>query len=305
MNNNFSFRGSPFINRYRITGALTTKSPLHIGNGMPRPADGAEKKLCGSEEMEQISDVVRDFDDKPYLPGSSLKGAMRMYLLHIFQGFSANIATNNDWHDENWIGEDSDQAAKNKKLQGEGSMLEKLFGTAIHAGKIDFWDAPLAGKAADNADFNGKKGWSDKRQTYFTQSVAIDPMTGAAEAHKLYSFDLVPEGARFSFNITGQNLSDEELGLLYFGLHAFNSEIYPVTLGAMGGRGFGRFKMELADIYCLKNEPDELKNWAKIALEQKHAGFQCIPRLPKNSERKMIEKFKEAFNHALSQNTEA
>ena len=298
MSEKFSFRGSPFINRYRITGKLTTKSPLHIGSGTARAADEDEKKLC-SDELNQISDVVRDFEDKPYLPGSSLKGAIRMYLLHIFQGFNANIADHQNWHDEDWIGTDSDQEAHIKKLRTEGSMLEKLFGTAVHAGKIDFWDAPLTSTLA-GTQFNGKKGWSDKRKTYFTQSVAIDPTTGAAEAHKLYSFDLVPKGMAFSFDITGQNLSDAELGLLLFGLHAFNSEIYPVTLGAMSARGFGRFELEIEKIYHLSNDPDDVKNWANIALAQKHAGFECLQPLNPEDEKEKINAFKSAFKKALS-----
>jgi len=303
MSEKFSFRGSPFINRYRITGSLTTKSPLHIGSGIPRKPEKWEKELIGSDELNQISDVVRDFNNKPYLPGSSLKGVLRMYLLHLFQGFSDEVAAHHDWHDEAWIGTDSDQAANMRKLEDDGSMLEKLFGTAIHAGKIDFWDASLNQKISSDAQCR-KKGWSDERQTYFTQSVAIDPTTGAAEAHKLYSFDLVPEGMAFSFDITGQNLSDAELGLLLFGLYAFNSEIYPITLGAMSARGFGRFAMKLGTVYCLENNSNDLKNWARLAMDMQHVGFNCIPKLDTDAQKEKISAFKRAFEQTLASTRE-
>lgn len=141
------------------------------------------------------------------------------------------------------------------------------------------------------------KGWDDERQSYVIRSVSIDPLTGAAEPNKLYAFDVVPPGAKFEVNITGQNLNVIELGFVLFGLYGFNSEIFPLTIGAMSGRGFGRMKFTVTEMYHLNRQ--KIKRWAEEALEHDHAGYGSLPKLGEDEAKEALHKFKRAFQKVL------
>ncbi len=65
--------------RYRITGNLILKTALHIGGG-GGPARGTD------------SPVLRDGYDRPYIPGSSLKGALRAAVERILANLDGHTA---------------------------------------------------------------------------------------------------------------------------------------------------------------------------------------------------------------------
>jgi CRISPR/Cas system CSM-associated protein Csm3 (group 7 of RAMP superfamily) len=138
-----------------------------------------------------------------------------------------------------------------------------------------------------------KKGWNEDYQSYVVQSVAIDPITGAAEKHKLYSFDVVPQGVVYQVNIVGQNLSDDELGLLLFGMEGFNSKIVPLTIGAMSARGFGRMAFKPEKIHRITK--DDLPAWIESSLMRcDSAGYEALPEITGLADT-MIQSFKKKF----------
>ena len=173
-------------------------------------------------------------------------------------------------------------------------MLERLLGTPFAEGKAEFWDASTQ-NTIDGSQFKFK-GWNTERNTYEVKSVAIDPETGTALPRKLYTFEVAPSGLRYKVNIVGQNIDDEEVGMLMFGLEAFNSEIFPLTIGAMAGRGFGRMKFTLKQIYRLTR--DDLSEWVRQAVSNNHAGYYAL-RDVTNQKDELILKFKTAFLQAL------
>lgn len=300
----FIYKGGDFVNRYRITATLTTLSPLHIGSGTRRPDDRSEesKKKTASpaaddktndkpkDETVDVDEVVRDARGWPYIPGSSLRGVVRHYLLQIFRGYNPKIAKEEDYESDDFRKKEQKEAMQ--YLETKASMLERLFGTPFSESKVEFWDAGLKQEINAPPEF-APKGWNQDWQTYPVRSVAIDPATGAAEAHKLYNFDVVPTGAQFEANIVGQNLTDAELGLLFFGLFGFNSEIYPLTLGAMAGRGFGRLRFKVDRIYRLTSA--EIENWINVALNQEHAGFKLFEHLKPEASEALLRQFKDAL----------
>ncbi|NUM77531.1 hypothetical protein HUU40_24480, partial [candidate division KSB1 bacterium] len=153
--NNFKFKGDAFENRYRIQGLLTATAPLHVGTGEDRPDDLPRKDQPDNEEPPRISEIARDFSGMPYLPGSSLRGVVRHYLLQIFGAFLAGIARDPDFENGSFEIIDQDQQRRRIKfkdldqagqviyLQRYASLLEQLFGTPFSESKIDFWDAAL------------------------------------------------------------------------------------------------------------------------------------------------------------------
>lgn len=292
----YIFKGEGMNNRYRITGKLVTQSPLHIGSGSRRKleengqAEQHENGENNSAETHHVDEIQRDFRNLPFLPGSSLRGVVRHYLLQIFRGFNPKIAAEQDYESSRFRNMEQQQCIA--YTETEASLLEQLFGTPCCESKVEFWDAPLAKRVSAPPEFE-QKGWNENWQSYTIRSVAIDPQTGAAEQNKLYAFDVVPEGAEFALNIVGQNLSDVELGFLFFGLYGFNSEIYPLTLGAMAGRGFGKIQFVLDAIYYLSES--NISEWVKLATTNNHAGYRLFEHLKPLVAEKAVERFKSAF----------
>jgi CRISPR/Cas system CSM-associated protein Csm3 (group 7 of RAMP superfamily) len=138
------------------------------------------------------------------------------------------------------------------------------------------------------------KGWDEKLCSYIVKSVAIDPLTGAAEPNKLYNFEVVPSGAKFGVVLTGQNLEKHELGFVLFGLSGFDSTLFPLTIGAMAGRGFGRMSFEVTEICCLTNTKDDIKKWAELVQVGEKAGYDCLKdfKIEKDKAREFINAFK-------------
>ncbi len=281
------------FNRYRIEGELVAQSPTHVGTGETRPVDRKKKSdSAGEQESTDITMIARDCTGLPYLPGSSLRGVVRNYLLQVFRHLNPVIAYEENYEEKRFRDKTQDQIVD--EMLPVASLLEKVFGTPFWAGKVEFWDAPASNRIS-GARFVDKE-WDDERQCYLVRSVAIDPITGTAESHKLYTFEVAPAGIRYNVNIVGQNLEPEELGFLLFGLSGFNSEIYPLTIGAMSGRGFGQMKFEVKKIYALTQEG--LSDWVKEASTHDHAGYSALKCLEEPLEN-IIQPFRERFLNQL------
>ncbi|NTV47057.1 MAG: hypothetical protein HGB11_11170, partial [Chlorobiales bacterium] len=125
--------------RIRLEGTLTATSPTHIGTGETRPVDREKKSTeeNTTQESTDISMIARDCSNKPYLPGSALRGVVRNYLLQIFRNLQGNIARDEDY--EKILAKAKADEKKQTDLYEEeynkASLLEKVFGTSIWAGK--------------------------------------------------------------------------------------------------------------------------------------------------------------------------
>ena len=253
-------RGDKFVNRYRITGNLTTKSPLHIGSGTSM---SEEADVEG--ETTQVTQIIRDHRGLPVIPGSALKGVMRHWLLQVLGGLDGNWAATHTYSNDD-LDESMDiQTQQIDRVKNEFSLLELLFGTPWHAGKIDVWDCPCITTAIAGVADDDLTRWSSETLTYQETSVAIDPETGTAAEHLLYTAEVVPEGVQFQVNLCGQNLDDLEIGMLLLALQAFNSEIWPLTIGARSGRGYGRMTYQADAVYRL--DASQVENWVQRTIE--------------------------------------
>ncbi len=293
--NKYWFKGDTLENLYRIEATLTSISPLHIGTGQVRK-DEMLKIDETDEDTPEIAEIERDYRCLPYLPGSALRGVVRHYLYSLFSSFDKNIASEPEFDKESKFRE-MNQDDQKEYIQTEASLLEQVFGTPFCESKVEFWDAPSTIQI-DSPKF-AEKGWNHDLQSYVFRSVAIDPLTGAAAANKLYSFDVAPVGQKYKLTIIGRNLSDEEMGFLLLGLEGFNSPIYPLSIGAMIGRGFGRMKFELDGLYRLNK--DNIKQWLSLASEKTDAGYQIMLGLgmKKEDQINLIKKFKTTFIKSL------
>lgn len=286
-------KGDAFLNRYRITGTLTTVAPLHIGTGDERSMafrsdEEKDKVLKKTKKIPMISTIITDCNGKPLIPGSTLRGVLRNWLLTVLEGVGTQWAVERDYADEALL--KLDQAEQIQKAKADFSSLELIFGTPLNAGKVEVWDA--ACRTANLSPNDALLGWDSKRLTYVDTSVAIDPARGTAKDKLLYKADIVPPGVEFDLNLVGQNLSEDELGLVLLALEGFNSAIYPIHVGARGGRGYGRMKFALGAIYRL--DQAGLKTWLKATLgappphDFGPAGYFGLSKLTEDEQRQTI-----------------
>ncbi|MDQ1261072.1 MAG: hypothetical protein QG575_253 [Euryarchaeota archaeon] len=293
-------KGDAFSNRYRITGTLTTVSPLHIGTGDERQMefsseDQKEKIIKKVGKIPNVSTIITDHRGKPLIPGSTLRGVMRNWLLTVMEGIGIQVERNYS----ELLKED--QTKQIQEVQNYFSYLELLFGTPLNAGKVEVWDATCC--TGDLEALNDKLlGWDKRRLTYVDTSVAIDPARGTAKDKLLYKADVVPPGVTFELNLAAQNLSDEELGLVLLALVGFNSQIYPIQVGARGGRGYGRMEFRMGAVYRLEREG--VKKWLKETLQVTDAnsapsGYFGLPKLTEAEQEQKIKAVKDKLTRAL------
>lgn len=224
-----------FKNRWRIEGTLTTASWLHIGSGYTTTRDGIsdEKK----NKKADIAAIATDHAGRPYLPGATLKGNLRAYLLQV---------------------------------ESDKQKIKKLFGAEgpdCCGGALEFWNARVVipSDFDDNVPY-----WDNNRLTGVTASIAIDRQTRTAVHQKLFYAEYVPPGVSFEVVITGQDIKDDEVSLLIAALNGFTEK--RVRLGAGSTDGWGEFEWKLRKIRFI--DSTSVKEWIR---NPSAVGYDMLP----------------------------
>lgn len=196
-----------FEPRWIVRGTLTTAAPLHLGDG------GTTQEISDRQTVE-ASSIARDHNSKPYLPASSLKGALRGWL------------------------------AARSKIPEDKEILFRLFGAesdvdAFGAGCVRLMDACLAA------------GQSSQVQTL--AGVAIDRHSGTAKDNLLFHRQIVPANVSFDVAVVVEGNS-ELVALLLAVLEGFNDPTSPILLGSDTGNGFGAMKWNMTEVLCFDQE---------------------------------------------------
>lgn len=216
------------LNRWRIEGTLTTISPLHIGSGdtVTRPGQITDEK---KKKDVEIAGVAKDCNNKPYLPGATIKGNLRAYV---------------------------EQTKQDKKI------IEKLFGSLNpqdkHScgGALEFWNVKVQDKTPTFSSQHIPY-WEDDSLTGVTASAVIDRQTRTAADKKLFYTEYVPSGITFAVVITGQDLDNMAIALLLYALNGFNTK--KVKLGASEADGWGEFEWKLDTVTYI--DLKHIKDW--------------------------------------------
>ena len=216
--------------RYHITGEIVMDTALHIGGH-------------GSSTITD-SPVIRNGDNQPFIPGSSLKGAFRAAVERIVPNIpplrtcrlsGADDACANRLRDE----------TKDKQLD-EQEMLELLgnilcdvcqvFGSTHLASAALFHDAPMTDV------------WRDLPEvpTQIRDGVGIDRDSERARPGVKFDFEVVPPQTTFEFNLILENPTGEALGLIALGVQEFRSGMVP--LGGLRSRGLGRCHLDVTNV---------------------------------------------------------
>ncbi|HEX9926877.1 MAG TPA: CRISPR-associated RAMP protein Csx7 [Anaerolineae bacterium] len=278
---------STFHSRFRVTGVLNLNTAMRIGAGS---AQGA---------TEQDLAVLKDLTGRPYIPGSSFKGAYRAHLERLLRSFDPNLACisvprtegKGLGQVEGCLSQDDIEAIKKKFEDKTDLDLSQaiLNGTTLTPKddsrvKEDLqltglcWVCRLCGAPW----FASKLMVRDMvvvEETWFKRylirdGVAIDRDTETAAEGLYFNFEAVPVGTKFRFEIIIDNADEAELGLALLGLREFEQGYVP--LGGARSRGLGHVALQLDwdDSSLVKKE--HLKEYlldpgSAIALAQEEA----------------------------------
>jgi CRISPR-associated RAMP protein (TIGR02581 family) len=252
-----------FKNRLELTGTLSTVTALRIGAG--KSTDPTSSDLP----------VMKDALDRPFIPGSSFKGALRSRLESFLRSIDPTLAHDpNDLVSTVWMqrvkalkDQAIDDAQLTQSLVNITDAVSLLFGSPWIASKLQIQDLMVKPEI-----------WFGQYQE--RDGVSIERDTETAADGRKYDFQVVPAGTLFSFKAIVENATDEELGLLTIGLTQFENEMIP--LGGGRSRGLGVVQLELEEMIWIDPETPaqfltylqqlvegELQSYVKTAAEMK------------------------------------
>jgi len=232
-----------FEKRYVFDGKLVLKTGLHIGGG---------QNIFSTSD----SPVIRTPDGKPFIPGSSLKGAFRstveklapiagMWSCALTEGpvmvngeekecigvqGKAQEKFNQERNDNNW-----NEPQLIAQIEPKLCDTCKLFGSPYTASKINFGDLYT------DEDTEGL--------VQIRDGVAIDRDSERAMDGLLYNYEVVAPTLAFKLKITLEDPTELDVQLTCLGLAEFlNGFGY---IGGKRSRGLGQCQIEELNIYSL------------------------------------------------------
>jgi CRISPR-associated RAMP protein (TIGR02581 family) len=266
-------RFQKLLSRVVIHGQLTLLTALHIGATHAQPVSG-----------ETDAAVIKEFGEKPLVPGSSFKGALRATAERIVDSLnSAKVKT--------CYGAISGQGcySVSKKIQEEVKATLKESGATDEQNEMfvfiedeqtrliqeksccncNLFGSPYLGSKVQIKDLQWLGGGNaDPRPLYrIRDGVSIDRDTDTAVAKRKFDFEVVEPGVSFDLEIVVENPTAAELGLLFIALQQFegqageNGQRFPgaVALGGHRSRGLGRVDVQVESVEVVDEVGELLK----------------------------------------------
>jgi CRISPR-associated RAMP protein (TIGR02581 family) len=223
-----------FESRLTIQGYIVSQAALRVGIGRVSEMTGTELP------------VIRDSLDRPYIPGSSFKGALRSYLESMVRGMAPpgvdlrRLACNpvsNSGEEcclsagemRDLLTQHNDDEELAQAVSAALCLVCSTFGSPYLASTVQIRDLPTVAEE-----------WIGQFQV--RDGVAIDRDKGTVAGKQLYDYEVVPAGTRFQLHLVADNLTPWQRGLLWIGIRAL--ERGDVALGGFTGRGLGWVRLE-------------------------------------------------------------
>ncbi|MEN9945804.1 MAG: hypothetical protein RLZZ293_190 [Pseudomonadota bacterium] len=205
----------------KITGKIIIKSGLRIGGS------GNGMRIGGVD-----APIIRNpSNDKPYIPGSSLKGKIRC-LLEQLSGLSKDgnpLSLSQVSHDK--------FATAIVKIFGQSSG-DKEVGQPT---RVSFFDCDF------NPEWLAQTEKDHKSITEEKTEVAINRLSGIAQSSGPRQMERVVAGAEFDFTVTLKIYDNDDkqylLNRLFQGMKLLELD----SLGSSGSRGYGKIKFALSN----------------------------------------------------------
>lgn len=213
------------IKKIHIKGEIELLTGTHIGG------TNSAMGIGGPD-----STVVRNpIDNKPYIPGSSLKGKMRA-MIEIADGTIESVNMG---------------AVKNSASQDSSTKSAKLFGTAKNddkqrPSKLIVRDAKLISK---DEEFSN----TDLPYTESKTEVVIDRITAKATPRQI---ERVPAGAKFDLNFVLNVFNEDDVTCQLNTVFRALKLVEDDYIGGSGSRGYGQVKFHINSVV-----EKEMKNY--------------------------------------------
>lgn len=209
------------MSRVRFTGTLELVTPLRLSSG--RASDLTDAPF------------MRDANEKPYIPGTSLRGAVRAAIEQVVAavGAGAGLRACTLFSEDDCAVKAKETIAKDMAEKEILALVEKdfcdvckLFGSTVYASRIVFEDAcPVDGNAV---------------KSNVRDCVGIDRDTGAARSGVKFDYEVLEKGLSFTFEMEVENLCGNDQKIINILLGLLSSGIY---LGGKRAAGLGKVKL--------------------------------------------------------------
>lgn len=199
---------STLIKKVLVTGEILLKTGLHVGG------TNSSLNIGGPDKF-----VVRNpLTNKPYIPGSSIKGKMRS-LLELMEG---TINTENRSY------------GPTKKTTDKAGNLFGTVGDQQQPSRLIVRDADLLSELEEFKN-------TDLPYTESKTEVSIDRITAKANPR---TFERVPAGARFKLEMVLNVFDTDNADRLFKSLEQSLKLLQDDYLGGHGSRGYGQIEIQ-------------------------------------------------------------
>ncbi len=220
-------------NRYVFEGNLHLQGAMHIGSGR------------SDEEVDSVFACTSD--NRPYIPGSSIRGALRSHTERILLSirkpscllFSDSTFENPVMETKCLTAQKPDELAEIEQDELYENIMAnpdllcdtcKVYGSPHFASRVKIPDAIRAEQTPLNKRFN----------------TGINRETGTVASGVLFSMNVVEKGNAFPFKLIAENMEPLTLGVLAIGLLEMMSGEF--WIGAKAATGLGQCKLELSSV---------------------------------------------------------
>lgn len=213
--------------RYVIQGQVAAQSALRIGAGKSQDISASDQP------------IMRDGQGAPFLPGSSLKGALRAGLERLLRGldhpalracdpFDKDAACSGRLHalTQSRAGQSGAAEVSQAELTEYLCAVCALFGCSYLAGRLFARDLPLVQPV----------------RVEVRDGVGINRDLRTAQDKVKYDHEALPPGTRFKLELRVENPSAVHLALTLKALELLNEG--EILLGGLTSRGLGRVTLD-------------------------------------------------------------
>ncbi len=218
-----------FASRFIIQARLEAVTALRVGAGGEEAAQPSASDLP----------VLIGPDDRPFIPGASLRGVVRSQVERIVRALEPIPGNGrgacNPVVEKEWCITDDDMKKLREQAKGRNGadrwLAEQVWDRSCRACRV-FGNTWLASRVriADLSLCEGSDGRIERRD-----GVSIHREKETVQ--NKYDFETVPGGTAFDLRVTLENLTPAERGLVWLGLRELGDG--HVLLGGFKGRGLG------------------------------------------------------------------
>lgn len=231
-----------FERRLVLSGTLRVETALRVGSGQSDELNNADIA------------VFKDAERRPYIPGSSLKGALRAHVERIVRSLPSGAACDPLNEDARCITKETMESWRD--TLNPAQLAQQIFSHSCHVCRV-FGSPWLASKVLfKDLQIKQLQFWFE--HSYQTRAgVGIERDSDTAQEGVLYTTEVVPPGVEFAWEIIVENADPEtEEPLLFLGLREMEGDPQrnqsgKVPLGGGKSRGLGRVSLTVDQVTCI------------------------------------------------------